>query len=169
MLKQQREQEKLAYTARHNELHATREIRAIEKHTAKINLSKEILEARMKLADINVQRTLGEKITMSQRLGTERVQQAKERVKQAKESGDDDIQRAIELSLQQLKQDQAKAKRDEINQSKIAKAKDAYTSTLMTCVVEKDLSSGEIGQKAKALGVQKKVSQLAEKIQKKHE
>ena len=88
---------------------------------------------------------------------------------QARESDDNDIQRAIELSLKQLKQDQAKAKRDEIKQSKIAKAKDAYTSNLMTCVVEKDLSSGEIGQKAKDLGVQKKITQLAEKTQKKQE
>jgi len=88
---------------------------------------------------------------------------------QARESDDNDIQRAIELSLQQLKQDQAKAKRDQINQSKIAKAKDAYTSTLMTCVVEKDLSSGEIGKKAKFLGVQKKITLLAEKTQKKQE
>ena len=65
MLKQQRAQEKLTFVTKHNKLHATREIRAIEKHTAKINLSKDILETKMKLADINVQRTLGEKITIS--------------------------------------------------------------------------------------------------------
>jgi len=102
----------------------------------------------MKNASENASKALTERVNVSQRLGSERVEQAKQR-KAGLVYGDDDIQKAIELSLQEMKQEKARAKREEIKQNKIAKAKEAYTSTLMSCVIETDLTSGELGQKAK--------------------
>merc|ERR1719498_1388699 len=98
-------------------------------------LISQITDHKSKIAENNFNKTLNEKVLTSQRLGSERVEQAKHRVCQ-----DTDLQRAIELSLLQMKQEKAQAIRDKFKKEKIDKAIEAQTSTLTSQAIENNLN-----------------------------
>jgi len=53
---------------------------------------------------------------------------------------DNDIQKAIELSLQSMKQERAKQVRDEIQKEKVSKAKCSYNHAALNLVIDQDLT-----------------------------
>ena len=87
-------------------------VRAIDLKSQKIVIQQEILDNRMKLAEQKAAETIHEKVTAGQKFGKERVEEAKERRDNFVYANNDDLKRAIDLSLIEMKQEKAKTHRE---------------------------------------------------------